>query len=213
MKRYIVLLAIAVSSCATHSTAPKVPARSDTSKHPLPSDTSHHPLPLDTPSHPFPAAFKEVDVTYQNLPGNWEDESSSWDYTVMPPVINNSSSGGWGLNGTFTYAFEVSSFHHNGDTITTNSGLNGDPSFWAVVDTNADSLLLLEVGQYNSNGPGPNGSGLDCQHVGYEPDSNGNYVVRLFGSSLQAGLTHLGSSTYTQSGFRNQGSRIVEPDL
>jgi hypothetical protein len=187
MKRYYLLLVVFASSCTPNTSSP--PAG---------------------PSHPFPAAFKEIDVSYQNLPGSWSETWSEWDYTGSRQFDTSWETSGNGLNDTFTYFFDsTNSFTKSGDTIRgsmeSSVGASTTTSYTVIMDEDSGILDRLNL-SWSEAAPHPVGNGLTCQDVAFTTDSSGNYWVRISGSTLQAGLKSLGSINWDGSTTKVAGS-------
>jgi hypothetical protein len=175
MKTLLLTLTVGIASCSSNSTS--------------------SPVVLN---HPFPGAFGEVIVTYQNLPGQWSDEWEEWDYSQTPPLDTSWGTSGNGLSGSFTFSFDSSSsFRQSGDTIRGN-WTPYPPTFSceAIVDKANGILDVLDLSENISEYTSANSYGVACQNIAYEPDSNGNFLVKLSGQEVQAGLVNLSGSSY-----------------
>ncbi len=181
MKKFILLLAIAVSSCSTHSTAPTAtPA---------------------TPAHPFPKTFTQVSVIFQNLPANSSYQEQVWGEPSGDTTISNTSNGL--ISEELDFTFTDSSFSQSGDTIKA-------PGVTLVADQSTGILEYLGL-TYVSDYDDPDGGqtytyySLACHEIPYV-DSSNKALVALSGQAVETGLSSLGYNHFYNSGIALGGS-------
>jgi hypothetical protein len=153
--------------------------------------------------------LREVDISYQNLPGTWADMQSEWDYMRFPQLDTTWGTSGSGLTGNFSFTFDTSWFHRTGDTISAMS-LDDDDiewSFSAIADQEQGILRSLHMERIPNT---PDGIGVrewvTCLNVAYTMDTNSTTIIKLSGPAVQAGLISLLWSSYDQSGVHSVGS-------
>jgi len=202
MKRYLILLAIAISSCSTHSTAPVTTT--------TPIDTTN---PTPVPGHPFPRIFARLIVTYQNIPSHWVS-SASYNYLDSTGVIRTngtSSSGDHLLSRALNFNFTSASFQWMGDSA--NIG-----AVQLALDTVNGLLDYFSIawGQGLPSDPDFSIFELYLDKMQYKSDSSNGVLVELSGQSLKNSLVEIDSVMEYYNGDnmnRQQGSYSDEATL
>jgi hypothetical protein len=160
MKRFILLFVVVALSCTTHPTGPSQSA------------------------HPFPQTFRQLSISYRNIPEKWESASDSWyyDQTTQKKIDDPQSGSGTSLySGVLNFTFSVSSFTQSGDTIKA-------PGLTLVIDQVGGMLDQIRYSYGGNADPVFSYYSMDCRQIPYVQDTANQIVGKLTGQSLQSGL-------------------------
>lgn|GEM_PF-6152698 len=188
----IVMELFFMGGCATNSTAPTPPTY-----------------------FAFPRKFKEVSVSYRNIPEHWEIWNDTWQFDPIRDTTTGQSSDDSGtslFSGAQSFSFSPSSFSEAGDTV--ESG-----SFSVAIDSvNGE----IERVYYFYGGPfddvGWWGYSLDLRQIPYKKDSLNRIVATATGTLLNKALISFDTSSQQQlhlelSGFSNGNQRTYKGPL
>jgi hypothetical protein len=194
MKRTLLLLSIFLSSCSTHSTAP-----------------------VAAPPYPFPSTFKQIAITFQNLPGHWSSSSSTWNYTGIPPIDTSTVDTSTGPHsGSVTFTFDTASFVRSMDTIRAQDhdihepGINQGTDLTMIVDDYNAKIIQLQISFYDWEGTTDDYTNSDysivCQNLSYIQDTSNEISIVVSGKSVQSVLQSFTNTYATQGGGKTEGS-------
>ena len=157
------------------------------------SCASHSTAPMMEPAHPFPQAFKQVAVSFRNLPEHWDYRNRTWDHSVDYDKTTIDSGTAQGFAGDWSFNFSDSTFSKSGDTLRA-------PGLTLVADQSSGILKFLKISYNTTNYEGEGSSStsywLSCYGIMYVPDSSNQIVILLSGQSLQTGLGSLSYGYY-----------------
>jgi hypothetical protein len=164
-----------------------------------------HPTTPPLNSHPFPHTFKQLTISYKNIPERWSYENYSWHYDQQSGGrvydYDNSGSGTSLFSGEWSSGFSYNSFIQKDDTIEA-SGLT------IVIDSIAGQIenLIFSGGSSNSS-YGGSGYGINCQNMTYQEDTANKTYCSLTGLALKQNLLKLDTGWQMGADMELQGQR------